>query len=286
MGYWEHVFLIAGLNCILALGFYLTLLTGQLSAAHAAFVGSGSYIAGALAVKANLSFYPSIAIAALVIGAVSGILGLILQRLSGMFFAIATLGFAEVLIVVLKNNKFLGGALGLYGVPLRTGMIDVLVFLAVITFFVIRLEDSRIGLAFRAIRNNEVAAAAMGINVQRTRILSLVLGAVVCGIGGALQVQYLGVVEPDDLGFYMTVSFLLFTIVGGRDIFVGSLAGATIFTVLPELLRITNHGRLAIFSVLLVIIVIVRPQGMIDRLAAKRWWQKLTGRHSHSQTGI
>lgn len=275
MGYWDHVILIAGINCILALGFYLTLLTGQLSAAHAAFVGSGSYIAGALAVKANFSFYPSIAAAAVLIGIAAAILGVILQRLSGMFFAIATLGFGEVLIVILKNNSYLGGALGLYGVPLRTDMIHVMGFLAVIVYLVIRLEGSRFGLSFRAIRNDPIAAASIGIDVARTRILSFVLGAIICGIGGALQVQYLSVVEPDDLGFYLTVSFLLFTIVGGRDIFLGSLVGATVFTVLPELLRITTYGRLTIFSIILVIIVIVRPQGMIDRLTALRWMKKI-----------
>src|ERR1700709_1990674 len=125
-GYWEHVTIIAGINGILAPALYLTLLTGQLSAAHAAFVGIGGYVAGGLAVKAGVPFYPAIAIAAVAVGTTSAILALALQRLSGMFFAIATLGFSEILIVVLKNNAYLGGALGLYGVPLRTTLWHVL----------------------------------------------------------------------------------------------------------------------------------------------------------------
>jgi branched-chain amino acid transport system permease protein len=279
-GYWEHIAIMAGTNAILALGFYLTLLTGQLSAAHAAFVGVGGYIAGGLAVKAGMSFYPTIAVAAAAAGIVSAVLALLLQRLSGMFFAIATLGFSEMLVVILKNNNYLGGALGLVGVPLRTTLWHVLTVLALLTYGFVQLEHSRFGVAFRAVRDDPIAAAASGINVMHARAIAFIIGAVICGLGGALQVHYLGVMEPDDLAFHLTVSLLLFTVVGGRDYFVGPIVGAAIFTLLPELLRITHRGRLVVFSLLLIVIVIVRPEGILGRYTLKRWWERLSGKAS------
>lgn len=281
-GYWEHVTIIAGLNAIVALGFYVTLLTGQLSAAHAAFIGVGGYVAGGLAVKAGVPFYPAVGAAAVAVAIIAAVVALALQRLSGMFFAVATLGFAEILSVVLKNTPYLGGALGLYGVPLNTKLWHVLALLAILVYAFAHLETSRFGLAFRAVRNDPVAAAASGIRVRRTRVLAFVMGAVICGLGGALQVSYLGVMEPDDLAFNMTVSLLLFTVVGGRDYFVGPILGAVIFTLLPELLRITARGRLVAFSLLLIVIVIVRPEGLLRRLTVQRLWSRLRGRDGKS----
>jgi branched-chain amino acid transport system permease protein len=197
-----------------------------------------------------------------------------------MFFAIATLGFSEMLVVILKNNNYLGGALGLVGVPLRTTLWHVLTVLALLTYGFVQLEHSRFGVAFRAVRDDPIAAAASGINVMHARAIAFIIGAVICGLGGALQVHYLGVMEPDDLAFHLTVSLLLFTVVGGRDYFVGPIVGAAIFTLLPELLRITHRGRLVVFSLLLIVIVIVRPEGILGRYTLKRWWERLSGKAS------
>lgn len=281
-GYFEHVVVLSGLNAIMALGFYVTFLTGQLSAAHAAFMGVGGYAAGVLATKFGVPFYTAVASACVVAGLGAAVLAVALGRLSGMFFAIATLAFTEVLIVLLKNADSLGGALGLYGVPLRTQLWHVGIVLAALVFAFARFEDSRLGLAFRAVRDDPVAAAATGIHVAGTRVFAFVLGAILSALGGAMQVFYLGVIEPDSIGFFFTVSLLLFTVVGGRDYFAGPILGAVIFTVLPEILRVTIHGRLVIFSLLLILIVILRPDGLIGR-AQVRWLMRSRGGEAASK---
>ena len=264
-GYWEQIAVLASINAIVALGFYVTFLTGQLSAAHAAFIGVGAYGAGLLTMKLGVPFLVAVLTASLASAFVAAVLAGLLRRLTGMFLAIGTLAFAEIMIVVLKNAPALGGALGINGVPLRTTIWHVLAVLIVLVVVFWKLDGSRVGLRFRAVREDAKAAAAMGIDVGRTRIVAFACGGFLCGLGGALQVHYLGVMEPDDLGFAMTVSLLLFTVIGGRDYFAGPIFGAILFTVLPELLRVSARGRLAIFSTLLVLIVILWPDGLIKR---------------------
>lgn len=264
-GYWEHIAVLACINGIVALGFYITFLTGQLSAAHATFIGIGGYTAGILTMKAGVPFIAAIFIAPAFSALVAALLAVSLRQLSGMFFAIGTLAFSEIVIVVLKNTRSLGGSLGLSGVPLKTTIWHAVIALAVTAFIFLRLENSRYGVGFRAVRDDAKAASAIGIDVLRMRVLAFAFGGFLCGFGGALQMHYLGVMEPDELGFAMTIALLLFTVVGGRDYFAGPILGAAVFTVLPELLRVSARGRLAIFSTLLILIVIARPDGLIKR---------------------
>lgn len=264
-GYWEQVAIMVCINAIVALGFYATFLTGQLSAAHAAFMGIGAYTAGMLTMRAGVPFLPAVLLGALLAALTAALLVSALRRLSGMFLAIATLAFSEILIVTLKNTRALGGALGLNGVPLSTSFWYVAVTLGILVIVFLRLENTRFGLGFRAVRDDEKAAAAAGIDVIQMRIVAFAIGGFLCGLGGALQVHYLGVMEPDDLGFAVTVALLLYVVVGGRDYFLGPIVGAAIFTVLPELLRISSRGRVFIFSLLLILIVILRPDGLIRR---------------------
>lgn len=281
-GYWEQVAILVCINAIVALGFYATFLSGQLSAAHAAFMGIGGYTAGTLTMKAGVAFIPAALLGALLAAAAAALLVSSLRRLSGMFLAIATLAFAEILIVALKNTRALGGALGLNGVPLVTTIWHVVAVLGLLVIVFLRFEDTRLGLGFRAIRDDAKAAAASGIDVIGMRIMAFALGGFLCGLGGALQVHYLGVMEPDELGFGMTVALLLYVVVGGRDYFLGPIVGAAIFTVLPELLRVSIRGRLFIFSLMLILIVILRPDGLIKRPVF--WWPRRTGSDADGRT--
>lgn len=264
-GYIEHVLVICGIQAIAALGFYVTFLSGQFSAAHAALMGIGGYVAGMLTLKAGVPFPAAMLAASLAASFVATALCTALKRLSGMIFAIATLAFAEVVIVLLKNSPAVGGALGLSGVALETTLWHVLALLGLLTLVFLRFEGSALAASMRAVRDDPRAAASNGIDVMRVRILAFALGGFLCGLAGSLQVHYLGVMEPDELGFYMTVALLLYTVVGGRDYFLGSIVGAFVFTALPEMLRVTSRGRLLVFSLILVLIVIARPDGLIRR---------------------
>jgi len=264
-GYLEHVLVLCGIQAIAALGFYVTFLSGQFSAAHAAMMGIGAYVAGLLTLRAGVPLPAAMLTAALASSFIAAALCTALKRLSGMIFAIATLAFAEVVIVMLKNSPSVGGALGLSGVALETTLWHVLGLLGLLVLVFLRFEGSALAASMRAVRDDPRAAASNGIDVMRVRILAFALGGFLCGLAGSLQIHYLGVMEPDELGFYMTVALLLYTVVGGRDYFLGSILGAFAFTALPELLRVTSRGRLLVFSLILVLIAIARPEGLIRR---------------------
>lgn len=271
IGYWQHIATLGGIQAILALGFYITFLSGQFSAAHAAFMGVGAYSAGLLSSRLGLPFPMAVLLGALVASLAAALLAGLLCQLSGMILAIATLAFAEILIVVLKNNATLGGSLGLTGVALQTKLWQVLAVLLVLTLAFLRFENSRLGIGFRVVRDEATGAAAIGINVARTRIMAFALGGFLCGIAGGLQVHYLGVIEPDEIGFYATISLLMYVVVGGRDYFCGPIFAAFVFTALPELLRVTSQGRIAVFSFILIVILILKPAGLIPRPVYWRW---------------
>ena len=271
IGYWQHIATLGGIQAILALGFYITFLSGQFSAAHAAFMGVGAYSAGLLSSRLGLPFPMAVLLGALVASLAAALLAGLLCQLSGMILAIATLAFAEILIVVLKNNATLGGSLGLTGVALQTKLWQVLAVLLVLTLAFLRFENSRLGIGFRVVRDEATGAAAIGINVARTRIMAFALGGFLCGIAGGLQVHYLGVIEPDEIGFYATISLLMYVVVGGRDYFCGPIFAAFVFTALPELLRVTSQGRIAVFSFILIVILILKPAGLITRPVYWRW---------------
>lgn len=274
IGYWQHVATLGCIHAILALGFYVTFLTGQFSAAHAAFMGVGAYAAGLMSMRWGMPFHVAVLLGACVAAAAAALMAGALRRLSGMILAIASLAFAEILIVVLKNTPALGGALGLTGVPLRANLWHAMGVLIVLVFAFVRFERSRLGIGFRAVRDEGVAAAAIGIDVAGMRTLAFALGGFLCGIAGGLQVHYLGVMEPDEMGFYMTVALLTFVVVGGRDHFSGPIVAAFIFTALPELLRVTSRGRVAIFSLILILVVIARPDGLIPRPVFWKWLRR------------
>ncbi|MDB5861384.1 MAG: putative amino-acid transrane transporter protein [Ramlibacter sp.] len=265
IGYWEHVATLGCINALLALGFYVTFLTGQFSAAHAAFMGVGAYAAGLLSARSGVPYPLAVLAGGAAAALVAGLAVSALRRLNGMILAIATLALAEILIVVLKNSRTLGGALGLSGVGLKVSLWQVALVLVVAVLAMLRFENSRYGVAFRAIRDDPRAAAASSMNVMNLRILSFAMGGFLCGLAGGLQVHYLGVIEPDELGFYMTVAMLLFVVIGGRDYFLGPVIAALVFTALPELLRVTSRERLVIFSLILVVVVIARPRGLMPR---------------------
>lgn len=275
--YWVEIFTIAGINAIIALGLYVTMMTGQISVAHAAFAGIGGYTVGVLTVNFGLPFAVGLAVGSLLGALVAVGLSLLILRLRHFYLAVATVGFGEALVVLAINSEYLGGATGFRGIPRNTNLLLVLASLAVIVFFAWRLQNSRVGQAFRAISDDEVTAAAIGIDVRGYRILSFTLGSGIAAFGGGLQAQYLGLMQAPDMNFLHSVTFLVFVAFGGTEIFWGPLLGSIALTLLPELLRFSLYDRYVIYGALLVLTMVFRPKGLISRQpvtageAASRW---------------
>lgn len=274
LGFWEPVLILAGLNAIIAIGVYITLMSGQASLAHAAFAGIGGYTAAVLTTNFHVPFPLAILAGASVGLVVGALLSLVTMRMSLLVVALTTLGFGETMVVIAFNIEYLGGAQSFSGIPLYTSIGLVYAVLALVLFVTWRFDHSRLGLAARAVRDSSVTAAAMGINVPLVRILTFALGGGIAALGGGLSAHYTLVINPGDMSFFESFRYKLFVLTGGSYTFLGPLAGALALTLLPEALRValalsdvlSQSLRFMIYGIIVVLVVIWRPQGVITRV--------------------
>jgi len=265
-----------GVHAMLALSIYLTLSCGLLSLGNAAFMGIGAYTSALATMKLGAPFYQALALGALFPAIVALVIGIPTLRLSGVYLAMATLGFGEVMRVVFLNMEITGGAMGLNGVPMKTEFWHVVTAMSLLVYGFVRLRRSKIGRAFEAIKQDEVAAKTMGINTTYYKMLAFVLGAAIAGVAGGLNAHFTYFVSPREYGFDPAVDILTGAILGGTGSFVGPMIGATILALLPELLRFLAEFRLAVNGLILILVVIYLPNGIWDRrlLAWCRPWGK------------
>ncbi|MBI3967929.1 MAG: branched-chain amino acid ABC transporter permease [Chloroflexi bacterium] len=277
-GFWTPVLVFAALSAIVAVGVYITMLSGQASVGHAAFMGMGAYTAAVLTTNFGIPFLLAI-LAGVVVGIAAGsLLSLVTMRMSELIVALTTLGFGETMVILAFNWEYIGGANSFSGIPLYTNVWIVLLALVAVVYLAWRLDGSRIGLAARAVRDNRVAAAAMGINVTWVRILTFGLGAGIAAFGGALSAHYTLVVNPDDMSFFRSFAFKIFVLFGGSYTFWGPVIGAISLTVLPEALRaglslteaFSHSLRFIVYGLVIVLVVVLKPNGLIPRVPTGR----------------
>lgn len=276
-----NVVLSLGTNALLALSIWLTLACGMLSMANAAFMGIGAYTAAVLTMNYDAPFSVALAGGMAAPAVVAAIIGLPTIRLSGVYLAMATLGFGEVVrVAVLNTESITGGALGLNGIPQLTQWWHVLAAVVIVLVVLWRMRASKLGRAFDAIRGDETAAALMGIDVRATKMLAFILGAAIAGLAGALNAHLTFFIGPNEFGFDRGVDILTMAILGGIGGLAGPVLGSSIITVLPELLRGFNDLRLVANGLILVLIVLFLPQGIWDPARFARWMRKGGKRHA------
>ncbi len=279
------------MGALLGLSLYLPLMTGQLSLASPGFYALGGYIAAILSTQVfrtteALFPIPLLLLEMLISGAVCGIVGVLIGipvlRLRGIYLAIATIAFVEVLRVISLNLDLTGGAVGIFGIPqpFQTPieyLWIVIPLLAISMLLLYRLEKIKVGRAFIAIREDELAAGAMGINPTYYKVLAFVLGAVLAGITGAISAHFLNTWNARQGTFDASIIYLASVLIGGTRTFIGPVLGGMVFTALPEVLRaiadvpnlpiwlaqFLRDGRLIIFGFLIVIGTIFFPQGLV-----------------------
>lgn len=301
--YYLQIAIFVLVNAILGVSIYMTLSTGQLSLGNAGFMSIGAYTCAILTVKAGLPVYLAIPIGGVAASFVSIIIGFPALRLKGIYLAIATLGFGEVVRVIVLNLKITNGALGISGIPTlgvkigkvlsslgfsrgiggltaqQTSNLLVLVVLILVllflVFFCTRLNRSRVGRAFAAIKADESAAEAMGINTTYYKMLAFALGAMIAGVAGGLSAHLTFFIGPKDFAYHRTVEILSFAVLGGSDLIIGPIVGALLLTLLPELLRSASEYRLMIYGALMVAMMAFRPQGLISEETVHFWKSKL-----------
>lgn len=275
MEYLSHFFAVygslinfIGINALLALSLFVTLSAGQLSLGSAAFAGIGGYTAGILTVHFGAPYLVSLVAGAVLAGLVSVIIGLPVLRLRGVFLAMATLSFGEVVRIAAVNLDVTGGAQGLVGIPNKTKTWFIYLVLTAVGYFIARLRVSRIGWSFASIREDETAASAMGVNTTFYKTLSFTIGALIAGLAGAMYAHLNFIISPREFGFSVAVDLLVFNIVGGTRKWYGPVLGATLLTALPEVLRgvgvTVGPIRMFVNGLILLLVILFLPNGLIS----------------------
>jgi branched-chain amino acid transport system permease protein len=283
-GYDERIVVNIGINMILAIS--LNLInghTGQFSLGHAGFMSVGAYTTAAFVTLWAPGIFGTLddtlmqgivlLIGILLGGLTAALAGLLVGipslRLKGDYLAIVTLGFGEIIRVVLNNVPQLGGSLGMGNLPRYTTFLWVFIIVVLLVFIVQRLMSSTYGKGFLAVRDDEVAAEAMGVDTTRYKVTAFVIGAFFAGVAGGLYAHYNQLIRPEDFGFIKSIEIVVMVILGGMGSTYGVLFAAAILTFLPEWMRDVEFigikfrdFRMSIYALILILLMLTRPQGL------------------------
>jgi branched-chain amino acid transport system permease protein len=250
--------LLAVMGLALVLGF-----TGQFSLGHAGFMAVGAYGSAALSVYAGLHPMLGVLVGGFAAALAGAAVGLPSLRLSGDYLAVVTLGFNQIIIVLIQNTPTLGGAQGLTGIPVATNFGWTFTWVLLGAFFIRNLLQSARGRVFAAVRDNEIATRSLGIDTTRAKVVAFVIGAFWAGIAGGLIAHYRSSIFPSQFQFDRSIEILAMVVLGGTGSLSGPLLAAGVLTALPELLRPVAEYRMVIYSLLLIGMMIVRPKGLL-----------------------
>jgi branched-chain amino acid transport system permease protein len=254
----------AGILLLGALSVYIILATGQLSLGNAGFMGIGAYLTSYLTVTTGIPLTLALVIAATASGATGVIVGFPALRLKGIYLAMATLGFGEMVRSFFLNFDAMGGAGGFHGMR-HVSVAYIWTWAAAILLLVAVLERSQVWLEMRAVRDDETAAGLVGLNTTTIKVGSFGFAAAVAAIAGGLFAHHHVYIEPGNFSFERSIDFVLAVILGGSTVGAGALVGALLLVLLPEYLRFLAEWRFAMFGALLIAMLLVRRQGILDR---------------------
>ncbi len=290
--YYLQVLILVGINIILAVSLNLVNgFTGQFSIGHAGFMAAGAYGSAMFTLRVGQPLVAALVAAhvpagvaqgaalllALVLGGLLAALfgylvGLPSLRLRGDYLAIVTLGFGEIIRVLILNIDVIGGPRGLPGIPKWANFFWV--FLGVVAVIVLsrNLARSTHGRALFAIRDDEVAAEALGVDTTRYKITAFVLGAFFAGVAGGLFAHYLCYLNPNSFTFLKSIEIIAMVVLGGMGSVSGAVLAAVVLTLAPELLRPVREYRMVIYSLMLIVLMITRPQGLLGTRELSLGW--------------
>jgi branched-chain amino acid transport system permease protein len=271
--YWRGILIVCAMNVLLALSLNLVIgYTGQLNLGQSAFFAIGAYVSTILTKTYGWNFWLAVPAAI----AAAGVLGLALAafavRLRGHYLAIASLGFAVITYQVLINwERVTEGVRGIYGIPPPPGFRDQLALfylvagIALVVYVVLdNLVRSPIGETLRAIREDEVSAASLGVNAARWKAFAFGVGAAIAGLAGCFYPGFVGTLVPEAFNIVESFTMMAMVIVGGMGTMIGPVIGAVVLTFLPELLRSVGELRLLVYGVALTLVVLFMPGGLVQ----------------------
>ncbi len=277
--FYSNMLIFIAINVILATSLHLVIgITGQFSIGHAGFLAVGAYVSAILTMKMQMPFSVALIVGGLVAALAGLIVGIPSLRLKGDYLAIATLGFAEIIRIIFLNIEYVGGAAGMQVTHLTTWtytFICLFITILVITNF----TNSRHGRAAIAIRENEIAADAMGINTTYYKVIAFALGSFFAGVAGGLYSHNFYIIQPTNFGFLKSFDILIYVVLGGLGSLSGSVIAAVLLTIISTFLQDYPETRMIMYSLVLVIVMLYRPQGLmgtreITDLFGQKWKSK------------
>ena len=261
--YYENMIIFMGINIILAVSLHLIIgITGQFSIGHAGFLAVGAFASAVITMKLEMPLFVGLLVGGIVAALAGMLIGIPTLRLKGDYLAIATLGFGEIVRIVFLNIDYIGGASGMQVTHLTTwpwvfGCI-------LITILVIRnFTNSSHGRACISIREDETAADAMGINTTYYKVAAFVIGAFFAGIAGGLWAHNFYIIQPSNFGFLKSFDILIFVVLGGLGSLSGAVLAAIVLTIVSTFLQDYPETRMLFYSLILIVMMIYRPQGLM-----------------------
>ncbi len=295
IGITETVFQFMLVNAILGLSMYLPLYAGMFSLANAGFMAIGAYAGVLITQQLGLPLGAALIGGMLFAGLLAIPIGLPVLRLRDIYLAIATIGFGEVVSIILLNFDTLAGGLremltgdktrfalingarGIRGIPKTTETWHLLLFLILASYFIIRLHRSRFGRAMAAVRQDERVAASMGINVVYTKNVVFIFSAMLAGAAGVFSAHLTRIITPDLAQFGQAVDILAYAVLGGTSTFVGPIVGGLVLGALPEVLRFLAQYRGVFNGLVLLLVIVYLPGGLINPTGWLQAWRRLRG---------
>lgn len=257
-------------------GVRLIMSTGQLTLGHAAYMAVGGYASSLLVMKAGLSFWLALPLAGLIAALIALLIGIPTLRIKGVYFAIITFAFAEIIRLVIVNwPGFLGGSNGIPGIPSPSPFFSIpftgrvpfyylILGISVVTYLVmLGIEKSRIGKIFSAIHEGDDLAQSIGINIMKYKLIAFCLGCFFAGMSGSFYVHYFNFASPEFFTIWQSVYCLLFVIVGGMGSVFGPLLGSFFMTLVPEFLRGTKEYEPVVYAIILILVMFLLPGGLV-----------------------
>ncbi len=311
-GYTRSLLIFAGINAISAYSFYLPYKTGQVSLGQGGFMAVGAFASAVMTQKFGMPIAASLVVAGVIAGVVGVAVGFPALRIKGVYLLLLTLGFSEIIGVIALSWDYIGGAQGFPNISFNKNSLDYVTAIVVILIFLFaRLERSSLGRAMDSIHQDETAAEVMGVDVVRTKLLAFGLGALIAGVAGALFAHQATYLNSSTFGIMVSVEILMFVVVGGGSTYWGPFVGAAALNAIPEILRslrdwlelvpvswtnfypmnniydwlhnfldFENAKRLIAFGIILIVMMIFRPDGLVtrDSLRPLQFWRWRTHR--------
>ncbi|KQL35782.1 MULTISPECIES: branched-chain amino acid ABC transporter permease [Bacillaceae] len=264
--FYSNTLIYIAINIILAVSLHLVIgITGQFSIGHAGFLAVGAYISAIITMKLGLPFILAIIVGGIVAALAGLIVGIPSLRLKGDYLAIATLGFAEIIRIVFLNIDYVGGAAGMQ-VSHLTNWTYAFVSLFITILVIVNFTNSRHGIAAISVRENEIAADAMGINTTYYKVVAFTIGSFFAGVAGALYSHNFYIIQPSQFGFLKSFDILIFVVLGGLGSLSGAVLSAILLTVVSTYLQGYPETRMIIYSLVLILVMLYRPKGLMGTM--------------------